>query len=93
MIVGLVVEYCFHGEILFLFVDARLILYVGLEQPLCQLGKAQGMLRGGLGGRFARLLRGHSSLRTDRRATRIYRTSDPQGFENFDAHYTSRSRL
>ena len=32
------------------------------------------------GGTFARLLRGHSSLCTDRGATSIYRTIDPQGF-------------
>ena len=32
------------------------------------------------GGMFARSLRGHSSLRTDQRATSIYRTIDPQGF-------------
>ena len=31
------------------------------------------------GGRFAWLLRGHSSLRTDRRATGLYRAIDPQG--------------
>ena len=32
------------------------------------------------GGMFAQSLRGHSSLRTDQRATGIYRTIDPQRF-------------
>ena len=34
------------------------------------------------GGMFAWLLRGHSSLCTDQRATGIYRTIHPQGFKN-----------
>jgi len=42
----------------------------------CQLGKARRNYGVVFGGRSTRLLRGHNSLRTDRRATSTYRTID-----------------
>ena len=53
---------------------------VRLEQPIANWAKLRGQFVEVFGGTFAWSLRGHSSLRTDQRATSIYRTIDPQGF-------------